>query len=181
MKKFFEIVLIIILSPLILIGLIGFLFESLVEMLVVKHTAYFKQNKLTIKEDYYHGILTDPVFKIKNLICKYRLEYDVISIDAEKVHLVINKNNECVLIHIRMKNFYCENNELYFQKNTDEGTTFKVEEYLEQSRIDNYTYDKCKLLVLKEFVSEEDYKELESNPSILLIKEVKKDFFNYLQ
>ena len=48
-------------------------------------------------------------------------------------------------------------------------------------RIDNYTYDKCKLLVLKEFVSKEDYKELESNPSILLIKEVKKDFFNYLQ
>jgi len=63
-------------------------------MLVVKHTAYFKKNKLRIKEEYYKGILTDPVFKIKNLICKYDLEYDVISTDEEKVHLVINKNNE---------------------------------------------------------------------------------------
>ncbi len=180
MKKFFEILVIIILSPLILIVLVESLFESLVEKLIVKHTAYFKKNKLTIKEDYYYGILADPVFKIKNLICKYSLDYNVISIDEEKVHLVVNKNNECVLIHIRMKNFYCENNELYFQENTDEGTTFKVEEYLEQLKIDNYSYDKYKLLVLKEFVSKEDYKELESNPSILLIKEVKKDFFNYL-
>ena len=104
MKKFLEILVIILLSPFILIGLIDFFLESFIEMLIVKHTVYFKKNKLTIKEDYYVGILNDPVFKIKNMICKYELEYEVIEIEEYKTYIVVNKNDECKLIIINMKN-----------------------------------------------------------------------------
>ena len=65
MKKFLKILLAIILLPLSLIGLICYFIYSSIEKLIVKHTAYFKKNKLTIKEEYYVGILNDPVFKLK--------------------------------------------------------------------------------------------------------------------
>ena len=180
MKKFFEILLIILLLPFILISLIIYFIYLLIEKLIVRHTAYFKKNKLKIKEEYYVGILGDPVFKIKNLICKYNLEYEVIYFIEEEAYLVINKNNECVLVYIRMKNFYCKNNELYFQEDTDKGTTFKVDEYLEQIKIDDYSYDKCKLLVLMEYVSKEDYEIVLNQSNILLVKEVKKDLLENL-
>ena len=79
-----------------------------------------------------------------------------------------------------MKNFYCKNNELYFQEDTDKGTTFKVDEYLEQIKIDDYFYDKCKLLVLMEYVSKEDYEIVLNQSNILLVKEVKKDLLENL-
>ena len=150
----------------------------MIEKLIVKHTTYFKKNKLTIKGAYYFGILDDPVFKIKNIICKYNLEYEVIYLIEEDLYVVVNKNNECVLTYTRMKNFYSESNELYFQKDTDKGEIIKVDEYLEQVKIDNYFHDKSKLLVLKEYVSEEDYDIILSKQNILLIKKINKEIFD---
>ena len=180
MKNFLKILAIILLSPFILIGLIYFFLESFIEMLIVKHTAYFKKNKLTIKEEYYVGILNDPVFKIKNMICKYELEYEIIEIEEDKTYIVVNKNDECKLIIINMKNFYFENDEFYFQENTDEGEVFQVDEYIESIKVDTYNYDTSKLLVLKENVLNEDYDRVSSNQNILLIKNVNKDIFDNL-
>lgn len=180
MKKFLKILAVILLSPFILIGLIYFFLESFIEMLIVKHTAYFKKNKLTIKEEYYVGILNDPVFKIKNMICKYELEHEVIEIEEDKTYVVVNKNNECKLIIISMKNFYFENDKFYFQENTDEGEIFHVDEYINSIKVDTYNYDTSKLIVLKEYVSNEDYDNVSSNPNILFVKEVKKDIFDNL-
>ena len=73
-----------------------------------------------------------------------------------------------------------KNNEFYFQEDTDKGTTFKVDEYLEQIKIDDYSYDKCKLLVLMEYVSKEDYEIVLNQSNILLVKEVKKDLLENL-
>ena len=178
MKKFLKILVVIILFPFILIGLIYFFLESFIEMLIVKHTAYFKKNKLTIKEQYYVGILNDPVFKIKNMICKYDLEYEVIEIEEYKTYIVVNKNDECKLIIINMKNFYFENDKFYFQENTDEGEVFQVDEYIDTIKLDNYNYYTSKLLVLKDNVSNEDYDKASSNQNILLIKNVNKDMFD---
>lgn len=180
MKKFLKILVVIILFPFILIGLIYFFLESFIEMLIVKHTAYFKKNKLTIKEQYYVGILNDPVFKIKNMICKYDLEYEVIEIEEYKTYIVVNKNNDCKLIIISMKNFYFENDKFYFQKNTDEGELFQVDEYIDSVKQDTYNYDTSKLLILKENVSNEDYAKVSSNQNILLIKNVNKEIFDNL-
>lgn len=180
MKKFLEILVIILLSPFILIGLIDFFLESFIEMLIVKHTVYFKKNKLTIKEDYYVGILNDPVFKIKNMICKYELEYEVIEIEEYKTYIVVNKNDECKLIIINMKNFYFENDKFYFQENTDEREVFQVDEYIDTIKLDTYNYDTSKLLVLKENVSNDDYDKISSNQNILLIKNVNKGIFDNL-
>lgn len=180
MKKFLKILAIILLSPFIFIGLIYFFLESFIELLIVKHTAYFKKNKLTIKEEYYVGILNDPVFKIKNMICKYELEYEVIEIEEDKTYIVVNKNDECKLIIINMKNFYFKNDKFYFQENTDEGESFQVDEYIDTIKLDNYNYDTSKLLVLKDNVSNEDYDRVSSNQNILLIKNVNKDIFDNL-
>lgn len=180
MKKFFEILLIILLLPFILISLIIYFIYSLIEMLIVKHTAYFKKNKLTIKEEYYVGILNDPVFKIKNMIGKYELEHKVIEIEEDKTYIVVNKNDECKLIIINMKNFYFENDKFYYQENTDEGEVFQVDEYIDTIKLDNYNYDTSKLLVLKDNVSNEDYDRVSSNQNILLIKNVNKDIFDNL-
>lgn len=177
MKKFVKILLAIILLPLSLIGLICYFIYSSIEKLIVKHTTYFKKNKLTIKEEYYVGILNDPVFKIKNMICKYELEYDVIEIEEDKTYIVVNKNNECKLIIINMKNFYFENDKFYFQENTDEGESFQVDEYIESIKVDTYNYDTSKLLVLKDNVSNEDYDKASSNQNILLIKNINKGIF----
>lgn len=180
MKKFLKILVAIILLPLGLIGLICYFIYSSIEKLIVKHTAYFKKNKLTIKEEYYVGILNDPVFKIKNMICKYELEYEVIEIEEDKTYIVVNKNNECKLIIINMKNFYFENDKFYFQENTDEGESFQVDEYIDTIKLDNYNYDTSKLLVLKNNVSNEDYDKASSNQNILLIKNVNKGIFDNL-
>ena len=64
MKKFLKILLAIILLPLGLIALLCYSIYSLIEKLIVKHTTYFKKNKLTIKEAYYFGILNDIAFCI---------------------------------------------------------------------------------------------------------------------
>ena len=157
MKNILKIIALIFLSPFILIGLIYYLIYSLIEKIVVKHTAYFKKNKLIIKEEYYVGILNDTVFKIKNMICKYELEYEVIEIEEDKTYIVVNKNNECKLIIINMKNFYFENDKFYFQENTDEGESFQVDEYIESIKVDTYNYETSKLVVLKENESDEDY------------------------
>ena len=180
MKKFLKILLAIILLPLGLIALLCYSIYSLIEKLIVKHTTYFKKNKLTIKEEYYVGILNDPVFKIKNMICKYELEYDVIEIEEDKTYIVVNKNNECKLIITSMKNFYFENDKFYFQKNTDEGELFQVDEYIDSVKQDTYNYDTSKLLILKENVSNEDYAKVSSNQNILLIKNVNKEIFDNL-
>ena len=180
MKKFLKILLAIILLPISLIGLICYFIYSSIEKLIVKHTAYFKKNKLTIKEEYYVGILNDPVFKIKNMICKYELEYEVIEIEEDKTYIVVNKNNECKLIIISMKNFYFESDKFYFQENTDEGESFLVDEYIDTIKLDNYNYDTSKLLVLKDNVSNEDYDKVSSNQNILLIKNVNKGIFDNL-
>lgn len=178
MKKFLKILIAIILLPLGLIALICYLIYSLIEKLIVKHTAYFKKNKLSIKEEYYVGILNDPVFKIKNMICKFELEYDVIEIEEDKTYIVVNKNNECKLIIISMKIFYFKNDKFYFQENTDEGVSFQVDEYIDTIKLDNYNYDTSKLLVLKDNVSNEDYDKASSNQNILLIKNVNKGIFD---
>ena len=178
MKKFLKILLAIILLPLSLIGLICYFIYSSIEKLIVKHTAYFKKNKLTIKEEYYVGILNNPVFKIKNMICKYELEYEVIEIEEYKTYIVVNKNDECKLIITSMKNFYFENEKFYFQENTDEGESFQVDEYIDTIKLDNYNYYTSKLLVLKDNVSNEDYDKASSNRNILLIKNVNKDMFD---
>ena len=180
MKKFLKILLAIILLPLSLIGLICYFIYSSIEKLIVKHTTYFKKNKLTIKEEYYVGILNDPVFKIKNMIYKYELEYEVIEIEEDKTYIVVNKNNACKLIITSMKNFYFENEKFYFQENTDEGESFQVDEYIDTIKLDNYNYDTSKLLVLKDNVSNEDYDKASSNQNILLIKNVNKDMFDNL-
>lgn len=180
MKNILKIIALIFLSPFILIGLIYYLIYSLIEKIVVKHTAYFKKNKLKIKEEYYVGILNDPIFKIKNIICKYNLEYEVIYFIEEDLYLVVNKNNECVLTYTRMKNFYSESNELYFQKDTDKGEIIKVDKYLEQVKIDNYFHDKSKLLVLKEYVSKEDYDIILLKQNILLIEKINIEIFDKL-
>lgn len=180
MKNILKIIALIFLSPFILIGLIYYLIYSLIEKIVVKHTAYFKKNKLTIKEEYYVGILNDPVFKIKNMICKYELEYEVIEIEEDKTYIVVNKNDECKLIIINMKNFYFENDKFYFQENTDEGESFQVDEYIDTIKLDNYNYDTSKLLVLKDNVPNEDYDKASSNQNILLIKNVNKGIFDNL-
>ena len=178
MKNILKIIALIFLSPFILIGLIYYLIYSLIEKIVVKHTAYFKKNKLKIKEEYYVGILDDPIFKIKNIICKYNLEYEVIEIEEYKTYIVVNKNDECKLIIINMKNFYFENDKFYFQENTDEGEVFQVDEYIDTIKLDNYNYYTSKLLVLKDNVSNEDYDKASSNQNILLIKNVNKDMFD---
>lgn len=152
----------------------------MIEKLIVKHSAYFKKNKLTIKESYYFGILNDTAFKIKNMICKYELEYEVIEIEEDKTYIVVNKNNECKLIIISLKNFYFKNDEFYFQENTDEGESFQVDEYINSIKVDSYNYDTSKLLVLKEYISEEDYDKVSSNQNVLLVKKVDKDIFNKL-
>ena len=180
MKKFLKILLAIILLPLGLIALLCYSIYSLIEKLIVKHTTYFKKNKLTIKEAYYFGILNDPVFKIKNMICKYELEYEVIEIEEDKTYIVVNENDECKLIIINMKNFYFENDKFYFQENTDEGEVFQVDEYIDTIKLDNYNYDTSKLLVLKDNVSNEDYDKASSNQNILLIKNVNKGIFDNL-
>ena len=180
MKKIFEILLIILLLPFILIAPIIYFIYSLIEKLIVKHTAYFKKNKLSIKEEYYVGILNDPVFKIKNMICKFELEYDVIEIEEDKTYIVVNKNNECKLIIISMKSFYFKNDKFYFQENTDEGESFQVDEYIDTIKLDNYNYDTSKLLVLKDNVFNEDYDKASSNQNILLIKNVNKEIFDNL-
>ena len=180
MKNILKIIALIFLSPFILICLIYYLIYSLIEKILIKHTAYFKKNKLKIKEEYYVGILDDPIFKIKNIICKYNLEYEVIYFIEEDLYLVVNKNNECVLTYTRMKNFYSESNELYFQKDTDKGEIIKVDEYLEQVKIDNYFHDKSKLIVLKEYVSNEDYDVILSKQNILLIKKINIEIFDKL-
>ena len=180
MKKLLKILLAIILLPLSLIGLICYFIYSSIEKLIVKHTAYFKKNKLTIKEEYYVGILNDTVFKIKNMICKYELEFEVIEREEDKTYIVVNKNNECKLIIISMKNFYFENDKFYFQENTDEGESFQVDEYIESIKLDNYNYDTSKLLVLKDNLFNEDYDKASSNQNILLIKSVNKDIFDNL-
>lgn len=180
MKKVLEILVVILLLPFILIGLIYYFIYLFYEMLVVKHTAYFRKNKLTIKKEYYFGILTDPAFKIKNMICKYNLEYEVIEIAENKTHIVVNKNNECKLLIINMKNFYYDNDKIYFQENTDEGKNFEIDKYLESIKLDNYNYDSTKLLVLKEHVSKVDYDKILSNSKIIFIKEVNKNIFNLI-
>lgn len=180
MKKFLKILIAIILLPLGLIALICYLIYLLIEKLIVKHTAYFKKNKLSIKEEYYVGILNDPVFKIKNMICKFELEYDVIEIEEDKTYIVVNKNNECKLIIIIMKSFYFKNDKFYFQENTDEGESFQVDEYIDTIKLDNYNYDTSKLLVLKDNVFNEDYDKALSNQNILLIKNVNKGIFDNL-
>ena len=180
MKKFLKILLAIILLPLGLIGLICYFIYSSIEKLIVKHTTYFKKNKLSIKESYYFGILNDIAFKIKNMICKYELEYDVIEIEEDKTYIVVNKNNECKLIITSMKNFYFKNDKFYFQENTDEGESFQVDEYIESIKVDTYNYETSKLVVLKENVSNEDYDRVSSNQNILLIKSVNKDIFDNL-
>ena len=180
MKKFLKILVAIIILPLGLIVLICYSIYSLIEKLIVKHTTYFKKNKLTIKEEYYVGILNDPVFKIKNMICKYELEYEVIEKEEDKTYIVVNKNDECKLIIISMKNFYFENDKFYFQENTDEGEVFQVDEYIYTIKLDSYNYDTSKLLVLKDNVSNEDYDKISSNQNILLIKNVNKDIFDNL-
>lgn len=180
MKKFLKILVAIILLPLGLIAFICYSIYSLIEKLIVKHTTYFKKNKLTIKEAYYFGILNDPVFKIKNMICKYKLEYEVIEIEEDKTYIVVNKNNECKLIITSMKNFYFKNDKFYFQENTDEGESFHVDEYIESIKVDTYNYETSKFVVLKENVSNEDYDRVLSNQNILLIKNVNKDIFDNL-
>lgn len=174
MKKVLKILLCIFLSPLILVGLIYFCVYTLCEAVVVKHTAYFKKNGLKLKGEYYYGILTDPVFKMKNLICKYNLEYEVVSIDEGKTHLVVNQNGECRYIIIDMKNIYCENEKLYFQENTDDGAIVQVDAYLESIKLEKYSYDTSKLLVLKEVVSTKDYEIIANNLTILVIKDLNK-------
>ncbi len=177
-KKFFEVLGVILLSPFILIAIIYLCLYSLPEAIMVKHTAYFKKNKLKLKEEYYYCILTDPVSKIKNLICKYNLAYEVIAIDEDKTYIVVNQNNECRLMIINMKNCYYENDKLYFQENTDDGIVVQVDEYVESTKSDKYNYDSSKLLVLKKNVSREDCEKIENNESILFVKEVNKNILN---
>ena len=94
------------------------------------------RNKLKIKDEYYFGILTDPVFIIKNMICKYDLKYKVVTVDEESSYLVVNESNECMLIFIRMKNLYFENDKLLFQENNDEANEHNLEEYMKSIESD---------------------------------------------
>ena len=103
-----------------------------------------------------------------------------IEIEEDKTYIVVNKNDECKLIIINMKNFYFENDKFYFQENTDEGESFQVDEYIDTIKLDNYNYDTSKLLVLKDNVSNEDYDKASSNQNILLIKNVNKGIFDNL-
>lgn len=181
MKKIIEIILIILILPFVLIGLVYMLMESIAEMIIVKNTTYFKRNKLKIKDEYYFGILTDPVFIIKNMICKYDLKYKVVTVDEEKSYLVVNENNECMLIFIRMKNLYFENDKLLFQENNDEGNEHDLEEYMKSIESDTYIYDRSKLIVLKEFANKNDYEKIMRRPNTILLKAVNKDILTLLR
>lgn len=176
MNKILRVILLIIFLPFIFI----YHLYLRCEKIIVKHSSYFKQNKLTIKDNYYYGILTDPIFKIQNIIAKYNLKYRVISSDENRIHYVINDDNECRLIIIDLKNIYSKEGKIYIQFNMDEVKIAQLDQYLTSVKIKSYDYHNSKLLVLKEDISDKDDEELLSNSQIIVIKKVNKTILQFL-
>ena len=115
------------------------------------------------------------------MICKYDLKSKVVTVDEESSYLVVNENNECMLIFIRMKNLYFENDKLLFQENNDEGNEHDLEEYMKSIESDTYNYDRSKLIVLKEFANKNDYDKIMRRPNTILLKAVNKDILTLLR
>lgn len=181
MKKFINIFMYILLFPFVLIGLIYVVVYMLIELMLVKHFAYFKKNKLKLRGHYYIGILQDPIFRMKNMICKYDLSFKVIELDdINNIYLIID-NNECHYIYASMKNVYYSDHKLYFQYNSDEvGNALLVDDFIESVISEKYNFENSKLIIMDDLLSKKDKEIIKEISNIVVVRRKDKELYNLL-
>lgn len=135
----------------------------LIELSIIKNSAYVRKNKIKLKGFYYFGIWHSPNFLIKNVIYKYQMNYEIMDLknDIFDELLCLLMNGKPYLIYLPIKGVYIKDNKYYFQPLGDKEESYNLDEIFEINKINSLgDIDKLRILINNKYLDYEMKKKM---------------------